>query len=146
MADIDQALVALAERVEKLTGPDREVDCLVVDIVGGPPEGYQRACVHDVTQPYWWSATDSKAPYWVAPRYSASLDAAMSLADPSWWLTLRGPLSEQAYGYSRPEEREFRCHFEMIGAPYSAGARGATLPLAVVAACLKGRARAGGEG
>jgi hypothetical protein len=57
-------LLALAERVEALTGPDRETDYEVLRAVD------ERAKI--------------TGPVTGDPRYTASLDAAMSLVKPEW--------------------------------------------------------------
>lgn len=149
-------LLALAARVELADGPSRELDALVWCEIGiGSPWTPENCWLAATVRPpeqeiagmaLWdWldrypdDAGDLGKTYNV-PAYTASLDAAMTLALPSWWLRLAGPLSPEAYGYSREEERIFRAGFGMIGAPYSVGASGTTLPLAIVAACLKGRA------
>jgi hypothetical protein len=73
MAEPTPPLIALAERVEKAIGPDRELDAethtatgQVARLVSGdlPP-----VCTHDYEQ---------QVGYWVK-RYTSSLDAAMSL-------------------------------------------------------------------
>ena len=73
-------LLALAERVEALTGPDREVDWAVVTAIGKADFYLQYA----------------KAPLKyreLVPAYTASLDAAMSLVPEGWRL---GSLNERA--------------------------------------------------
>lgn len=68
MTDRD-ALLALADRVEALAGPDREVDAIIQRALGDDTTGH-------------WFADRNGA--WVtdalAPIYTASLDAAMTLA------------------------------------------------------------------
>lgn len=59
-------LLALAEAVEKLTGPDRRTDYLVMTATVRPGHAYL------------WDPNDSNH------RYTASLDHAMTLADPQW--------------------------------------------------------------
>ncbi len=72
-------LLELADRVEALSGPDREVDCLIADAVLGP-----------VRKPYVRGHCE---------KYTASLDAAMSLVPDgcTWGLTTsqrQGTLAE----------------------------------------------------
>jgi hypothetical protein len=145
-------LEALASKVKALAGPDREVDCLIGALFGLCPHKsltYER-CQGDSGHTCDACGADSwgnrnKAGQGLSdymPRYTASLDAAMTLALPSWWFSASLPLSPDAYGYSREDQRMPRAGFQMIGPPYSVGAIAATLPLAIVAACLKGRARA----
>jgi hypothetical protein len=74
-------LIALAERVEALTGPDREINKALVPLVGlrlveeGHPFGL---CCYD--------ANGHGVPL---PNFTASLDAAMSLV-PEGWVSVRG--------------------------------------------------------
>lgn len=65
--------------------------------------------------------------------------AALMMALPEWWFSTSAPLSPSAYGYSREDQRTPRAGFEMIGEPYSAGARAPTIALAIAAACLRAR-------
>jgi hypothetical protein len=120
-------LLELAERCEQATGPDRELDCRIwLAATGGLSFELGHAVVPDLGQ-------------WQAPAYTASLDAAMTLSRPNWWFSANAPLSPQAYGYSREDERRPRAGFEMMEMPYMAGARAETLPLAICAAALRAR-------
>lgn len=143
-------LEALASTIEALTGPDHEVDCTIGALFGLCPHKsltYER-CQGDSGHTCDACGADSwgnrnKAGQGLSdymPRYTASLDAAMSLALPSWWFSASLPLSPDAYGYSREDLRKPRAAFEMLESPYIAAARAETLPLAIVAACLRGRA------
>ena len=122
-------LLELAERCEAATGADRRIDYEI---------GFHQR-VHDVQRENWpfimpGSKVDAKV-----PAYTGSLDAALTLAEPSWWFNTSAPLSPDAYGYSREDARRPRAGFEMIAAPYSVGARGATMALATCAASLRAR-------
>ena len=66
-------LLALAERVEALTGPDREVDAAI-----------QRALGTDNGEHWFWGADGQLTKDDLAPAHTASLDAAMSLVKPEW--------------------------------------------------------------
>lgn len=71
-------LLELADRVEKLAGPDREVDGLIYIALYIPAERAGR--IDHINGCVGWSPKD--APYVSAidvPRYTASLDAAMTL-------------------------------------------------------------------
>lgn len=109
----------LIVRVEGASEGSRELDCLIADAVLGPV----------------------KAPYrrGHCEKYTTSIDAAMTLVAPSWWFNMSGPMTPAAYGYSREDQRFKRCGVEMIGAPYSCGAGGATFPLAICVAALRAR-------
>jgi len=108
-------LVELAERCEAASGPDRELDCRIfieADVENGD---FDRL-------------------------YTASLDAAMTLCEPHWWVNVSAPLSPDAYGYSREDQRQPRAGMQCIGEPYSIGAIAATMPLAICAMALRARA------
>lgn len=69
------ALMGLAERVEGLSGPDREVDALVAIALAKPPaNAFRPSAAEDV-------GTFSVGGYgfWTCEHYTASLDAALKL-------------------------------------------------------------------
>jgi hypothetical protein len=127
-----ETLLQLAERCEKATGPDRELDdAILLAAHGGsrpmrPVEGMQNA----VTTFH--------------PHYTTSLDAAMALAPEGWWLTLdRYIVSDE------PNQLTWRAWFNRLvgdlegsGPAYSQKvlAPGATAALALTAAALRARA------
>lgn len=113
-------LTDLIERVEAAEGPCREIDCRVWCAVGGNSFGHfevARAVVPDLNQ-------------WLAPRYTASLDAAMTLiGDDHFWRVGHDGEGE--------DPSLFRAD---IGEPVSIGfvrAVAATPALALVAASLR---------
>lgn len=146
----------LAARVEALSGPDRRVDAAIA--LACVPEfvGWIEHLANNGNQ--WGEIAPSREAFdeWLihdgepclvgSLAYTASLDAAMTLADPSWWLRINGPLSEAACGYSREDERQIRASFDMLESPYSVGARSTgTDPIgqiarAVTAAALRSKA------
>ena len=71
-----EMLLALADRIEKATGPDRELDIAMLPLVGlrfvdeGHPIG--QVC---------YDSNNHAVPM---PRFTASLDAAMSLVPEGW--------------------------------------------------------------
>ena len=72
----DSDIQRLVERIEGATGPDRELDCRVWCAVGGNSvDHFEVACavVPDLNQ-------------WMAPRYTASLDAAMTLVPSEFYM------------------------------------------------------------
>lgn len=71
-----EELNRLADRVEALTGPDREVDWLVYEAIGEPVVLLVRAATAGRDEATW------------APFYSQSLDAAMSLVPDGYSWTL----------------------------------------------------------
>lgn len=71
-------LLALADRVEKLTGPDRVVDALIADAIRWWPEGFNRIDYFGRDR----RRNDKASPLPEkidCPQWSASLDAAMTL-------------------------------------------------------------------
>ena len=84
--------LALADRCEAATGPDRELDCAIGCAVAG----------FFVCKPRWEGAPVSYGQVdadgsrsepgtggdWMVPRYTASLDAAMTLAPKGWFMQL----------------------------------------------------------
>lgn len=74
----------LIARIKAATGPDRGLDAEIAEAVSAVPEGYGRAVVHGCTLPYWWHKTDSHAPHFTPPAYTASIDAALTLVPDGW--------------------------------------------------------------
>jgi len=154
-----EEMLALAARCQQASGPDRGLDLAIYHIV--QPKRYRWAefvGLYDqdtiaIEEPPAYVAAMIEAQGHVPrslwepdvcsiPRYTASLDAAMTLCEPHWWVNMSAPLSPEAYGYSREESRQPRAGMECIGEPYSQGAAAATMALAVCAMALKARARA----
>ena len=152
MADLEE----LAGRVEALSGPDREVDALIAiavnaDSMPGAIKGQAIPELHRLGRVR--HVFNGGASFPEARKYTASIDAAMTLVDPAWWLSMSGPVSPAAHGYSREDQRDCRAGFEMLGAPYSAGAHvpsGEGDPIgrfarALTAAALRARSRTQGN-
>lgn len=76
----DRDLLELAERCEKATGPDRELDALIFIVAEWPTWKLQTACepFPEQVQPGRIQGPDSIG-WRQAPAYTASLDAAMKL-------------------------------------------------------------------
>lgn len=99
-------LSELIERVEKATGPDRELDtCLWLKFTPGAT----RRVVHvkHAHSPAEWDIDETReasGQLITVPAYTASLDAALALADRvlpgCWWMAAKGRLraSEPLYG------------------------------------------------
>ncbi|MBB5709366.1 hypothetical protein [Sphingomonas xinjiangensis] len=155
MSDKEMLLV-LVERAQVAVGPDRDLDCRIWLIVG-PQLGGEWHLRGDapirpaeIIQGRWLGSALEKWPEpenvrqtaanYHVPKFTASLDAAMTLCEPHWWVNMSAPLSPDAYGYSREDQRRPRAGMECIGEPYSSGGHGATLPLAVTAMALRARA------
>lgn len=70
----------LIERLESATGPDRELDALVAIAMGEPPsEAFRLAGAPDPGK----FGVGSYG-YWTAPKYSESIDAALTLVPEGW--------------------------------------------------------------
>lgn len=74
-------LTALIERVEKLNGPCRETDAIIDQLMGRVPDGAFRPCAAiDVGT---WALAAQNG-YWTSDRYTASVDAALTLLPAGW--------------------------------------------------------------
>lgn len=131
MADAAK-LRELADKVEKLSGPDRETDCLIHNALWGTrmwadTHGFE---CHD---------TNGHGGMWRAnpPRYTASLDAAMTLVPEGWWLEA---LSDQIS--AGPDSMTILGCMAELGCYGRLGKQrvAETRPLAVASAALRARA------
>lgn len=128
-------LLDLADRVEALEGPDREVDALIASIVrlervphwarnwAGEWRGTEHGSV------VLMEANGSPGPHFMAREYTTSLDSAMSLVPEGY-----------ALGFKRAPCQRSHAMLATIG--YEVNASGATPALALTAACLRARAQA----
>jgi hypothetical protein len=107
------------------------VDKLQAVEVGGPPLDVE---IGGLMAASGWHAADCMR------RFTTSIDAALALCEPDWWVNMSAPLSPAAYGYSREDARRPRAGMECIGYPYSSGARAATMALAICAMAIRVRA------
>jgi hypothetical protein len=77
MTDAAEGLRALAERVEGLTGPCREMDGDVAEALRLPPHELARCSSR---RGFWYrQVADADFDTWEAPTYTASLDAVVAL-------------------------------------------------------------------
>ena len=88
MADTRMTLMELADRLEKATGPDRELEWQVFRAIRYPdhllnkdPANWHITTRGSVTEPVRSVAFEG---FNQAPRYTASLDAAMTLVPEGW--------------------------------------------------------------
>jgi hypothetical protein len=139
-----EELLALAERVEALTGPDREVDLEVI-LASGTHVLERRG--RDKKAWLYEAGSDFRrldpSPYsygvFGLPRFTASLDAAMSLVSPEWgdWCLSR----DSREGY---EAAIWACRCRYIASGRDAvchqGYHATSPALALVAAALRARA------
>lgn len=83
----------LIARLEKVTGPDREIDAQIAMLVGAVPEGAMRPSAAEDIGTFATSAYG----FWTCKDYTASIDAALTLVPGTmWWLV--------GAGQTRPDE------------------------------------------
>lgn len=140
---IDDA-VALAERCEAASGPDREADLWIW--------ANQNGKALSLIGLHWWAPVNDRQQVSVmvdgdpnsvrdfVPAYTGSIDAAMTLVPVEGWLNIHGPMTPAAFGYSREIDRVKRAGFDTLEPPYASYATGATYALALCAAALRARA------
>ena len=102
-----ETLLALADRAEKATGPDRELDELISAAVEGAVREVQqdgRTAYHSLDGGTW---VHIRVPQ---PGYTASLDAAMSLVPEGWRWVLRQATADECNGafFCRLESGDFK--------------------------------------
>lgn len=126
----------LAERVEALEGPSREVDADVFKAIGAPcPFQFMNKLIaleyNDVEQAYFARVSDDMRVRYAPPAYTADLNAAMSLVPEGWEtaIYLGGPNTNVQM--ETEEMRQTCIDF------YPIEATAATPALALVAAALR---------
>ena len=113
------SLEQLAQRVEALTGPCRETDAMIAEALGLP------------NGPDTFYMTDGRGNPEISPRFTASLDAAMTLVPEGWsWDISTRPDSSGGVVYLHsPDRTKWR----------DRGGFAATPELALCAAALRAR-------
>ena len=126
-------LLELADRVEALEGPDREVDAEIALAIGVVPDGAFRPCAAiDL-------GTFATGPYgfWSCEPYTASLDAAIALVPDL------GEIDGRRFDLSNFEKRAMaRCYSD---ADTDHKSSAATAALALTAAALRALAQEQGD-
>jgi hypothetical protein len=136
-------MIELAERCEKASGPDRELDCLILEALGYEVKR-DHARPGQVVRGFGLLRYIGGTHWCTFNRYTASLDAAMTLIPKGWrlwtgdfsvegrfnWM-LKGPLAP----WTDPEDGR-----ETIAPQYGNGI-GSTPALALCAAALRARAQ-----
>lgn len=74
-----EKLLALANKVEALVEPSRDIDMEIAVLLGVIPEEYEAATMHGMKQPYFWHKFDHRAPPYYFQAYTRSLASAMSI-------------------------------------------------------------------
>lgn len=134
MTDRD-TLLALAERVEGLSNPDREVDA---EVAAALRTGTEHRWADNF--PEWEGRSDGRVyletggPSFPAPAFTGSLDAAKTLVPKGWHVGMLTECDEDDSPSCCLTQNEEPCR-DAVG-------RGADMALSLVAAAL--RARAGG--
>jgi hypothetical protein len=158
MTDRNESLIALAERCEKATGPDRELDAEIAVAIEYELPNPMGECRAHLRVPHlsdeceagtYWLVQRSGMSLQTAPRYTASLDAAIELVPEGWDWLVRNDVEERGSfaNVSRPNKQhiidtwdeERRCFYagNTDGCNY---AQAATPALALTAAALRARA------
>ncbi len=125
-------LLALAERVEAATGPDRELDIRIGWEMDG--EGYSEADLQ--------YATANLHAAHVTP-FTSSLDAALTLVpEDRLWVRMDEWHVDEDFIHPRPSASVYRRATSAAGTRLKGAGKAATLPLALCAAALRARAAA----
>ena len=128
-------LLALADRVEKLTGPDRETDWRIQEALG-----IGKWPAIDIWPPFMKGSKVDKS----IPAYTASIDAAMTLVPAE----AAHHFVEQQKVFRRSADYSWARLSLVFDDGFSVGdeGRAATPALALTSASLRARAHGGGEG
>lgn len=149
MPDDLMALAELAARVEGLSGPDREVDCLIRALIEKPRFPDAKA----IRMGRSWSCAAIKGPgrgwraygmFFESRAYTASLDSAMTLMPADPWMEIKGP--RKYLHIPSPVPNKWSATVSQWNHEDDATGWGATPALALTAACLRARARASQSG
>ena len=145
-------LDGLIERVERCTGPDREIDMLLADYFGLVVEAFA-----DVGLRFDPNAVDVGAPFftdpgmcagmgfsWSAPTITASIDAVLDLVERKLpghrWGVASAAIKDGTYPDGKPRYAEgFKAHVTKVSAlrPMPAVGQGRTAALAIILAFLR---------
>lgn len=89
----------LIERLEKATGPDRELDGDIAAALKLHPKGWRRGVKEASATASWWSKDDRDR--YDAPPVTKSIDAALTLVLEGWsWNVTGGDLSAEGKPYA----------------------------------------------
>lgn len=127
----------LIARLEKATGPDRELDGDIAVYLGLPPKEMQR----DTHRRWLWYAQVSPEDFdsWEAPPLTESIDAAMTLVPDNRWLQLLKEIRSEIRRYG---DKHTPTGFWLAGLQHVDGGRleegcGASPAIALCIASLK---------
>lgn len=140
-------LLALAERVEATTKPDRELDGLIYMTIRSTTQRLPPSwkVLPDTGQIYAWNRPPPHAPgsggVWAqSPRYTASIDAAASLVPPELAWTLGRNIHYQCWAASAN-----RLDNDSVPQSVAWGQSNTHAAIALTAAALRARAEEAGE-
>lgn len=123
-------LSELAARCEAAEAPDRELDAVIREAVGGATVPLYRLVKPMIGHPEWEGGASSNG-HWL-PFYTASLDAALTLVPEGWhWSIYDTNGVDKACAQVEPPEYDYEPHT----------GEAATPALALCAAALKARTR-----
>lgn len=136
-------LEALADRVEALSGPDRELDAAIFKAIGAPvPFQFMNKVVAlswDARENCYFAPIGDMRVRYEVPAYSASLDAAMTLVPNNCGFVLHNPVGKKPSVALQFGDEGFPSPKTVDGwGDYSSGA---TPALALTAACLRALAK-----
>lgn len=121
-----ETLLALATRCNLATGPDRVLDAEIAIAIKAVPAGAFRPCAARDPGTFGTAAYD----FWAAPRYTTSLDAALTLVPEGFQFSISFPVDGGAFAtWSKAEAIDA---LDQLCAT--------TGPLALTAAALRARA------
>ena len=79
---VTSSLIDLIARLEKATGPDRELDGDICAALGLHPDGWRRGVKEASADAIWFDDRTRRS--WSASAFTSSIDAAMSLVPEGW--------------------------------------------------------------
>lgn len=127
-------MTELAERVEASSGPDRELDAEITATVRHFPNDvgfvWQDDLEPNVPEPGRVTCVTSlgtSGPHYAAPRYTASLDAAMKLVPKDWHIAINGVNDGWHVALNETRDGATGVSFGFASSP----------PRAMTAACLR---------
>jgi hypothetical protein len=134
----DTGAMAMALRVEAASGADRELDhaiaCMMVGNIAKLP-------VYNT--PAKWIAA-AKQYNWSSKYYTASIDAALTLVSPDYWIEIKGP--RKYLNIPTPVPNYWSVQIATWNHESDVMGWGKTIALAICNAALKAKARAHGQG
>lgn len=122
------SILELAERCEKATGPDRELDCLIFEAQHLLLMPNHRGMIDGEPTGEYYSPDGNQLPE-RAPRYTASIDASLTLV-PQGFASAVGTMA-----FEGSASKPWGCYWEPNGKPHTFEA--ATPALALCAAALR---------